>query len=53
MTRSTPVTVQKIERVFDAEDLSEKAAIEVPRHGVGVTYSGIQGIAERQTSERS
>jgi len=34
MTRSTPVVVQKIERVFDTDDLSERAAREVPRHGI-------------------
>jgi len=34
MTRSAPVTVQKIERVFDADDLSERAGTEVPRHGI-------------------
>jgi bifunctional enzyme CysN/CysC len=34
MTRSAPVTVQKIERVFDTDDLSERVAGEVPRHGI-------------------
>jgi bifunctional enzyme CysN/CysC len=34
MTRSTPVVVQKIERVFDTDDLSARAAREVPRHGI-------------------
>src|SRR5882724_5426056 len=44
MTRSAPVTVQKIERVFDAEDLSEKAAIEVPRHGVADVILRSRGL---------
>lgn len=34
MTRSTPVTVQKIERVFDTDDLSERMSSDVPRHGI-------------------
>jgi bifunctional enzyme CysN/CysC len=33
-TREARVTVQAIERVFDADDLSAKPAVEVPRHGV-------------------
>ena len=33
-TREARVTVQAIERVFDADDLSSKPAVEVPRHGV-------------------
>lgn len=33
-TREVRVTVQAIERVFDADDLSAKPAVEVPRHGV-------------------
>jgi bifunctional enzyme CysN/CysC len=44
MTRSTPVTVQKIERVFDAEDLTEKAAVEVPRHGVADVILRSRGL---------
>lgn len=34
MTRSSPVTVQKIERVLDADDLTDRPGAEVPRHGV-------------------
>lgn len=33
-TREVRVTVQAIERVFDADDLSARPAVEVPRHGV-------------------
>src|SRR3990172_197575 len=34
LPREVPVTVQEIERVFDIDDLSSKAAAEVPRHGI-------------------
>ncbi|MGD9741858.1 MAG: adenylyl-sulfate kinase [Dongiaceae bacterium] len=34
LTRSSPVTVQKIERVFDADSLTDRPGVEVPRHGV-------------------
>jgi bifunctional enzyme CysN/CysC len=34
MTRAAPVTVQKIEAVFDTDDLSEHVGTEVPRHGI-------------------
>jgi bifunctional enzyme CysN/CysC len=33
-TREVTVTVQRIERIFDTEDLSSRDAIEVGRHGV-------------------
>jgi bifunctional enzyme CysN/CysC len=33
-TLATEVTVQKVERVFDIDDLSMRAGKEVPRHGV-------------------
>lgn len=33
-TKHCPVTVQQIERVFDADSLSERPGQEVPRHGV-------------------
>jgi bifunctional enzyme CysN/CysC len=56
MTRSTPVTVQKIERVFDAEDLSEKIAVDVPRHGVAdviLRSRGLLALDEGQGMPRS
>ncbi|MFZ5790491.1 MAG: adenylyl-sulfate kinase [Pseudomonadota bacterium] len=56
MTRSTPVTVQKIEHVFDAEDLSEKAAVDVPRHGVAdviLRSRGLLALDEGQGMPRS
>jgi bifunctional enzyme CysN/CysC len=33
-TREVPVTAQRVERVFDADDLSVREAGEVPRHGI-------------------
>jgi bifunctional enzyme CysN/CysC len=33
-TREVPVTVQRVERVFDTDDMSERGASEVARHGV-------------------
>jgi len=34
LTRSSPVTVQMIERVFDADNLTDRPGAEVPRHAV-------------------
>ncbi|MEX1107873.1 MAG: adenylyl-sulfate kinase, partial [Dongiaceae bacterium] len=33
-TREVPVTVQAIERIYDADDLSQQESNEVPRHGI-------------------
>ncbi len=33
-TREVPVTAQRVERIFDTEDMSERDASEVARHGV-------------------
>jgi bifunctional enzyme CysN/CysC len=51
-TREVPVTIQNIERVIDADNLSMLQSSEVPRHGIGEVILRARGMLALDESAR-
>ncbi len=51
-TREVPVTVQRIERVIDADSLAMLDGVEVPRHGIGEAILRARGMLALDEASR-